>query len=479
MLFRSDADGGLRGFFKFLTERKGTVVLFLGNAPPDYVPPEFRDDVLSAAEAKGLDFQTVCVLEPGRYLSEIKRRKNEFRRDGEVLPLWRRTAIDQLRVAVSRPTDCLVLLDLAGSAAERAETRKLFIAEETTEEETTEDEVAAEIVDFEALLEELDDDADVTERVHRLLEDADQLLGEQPLLALKRVRQAVKAVGPRRKSRLFDPTLYNHAHQQCARITFHVAHQHAAEIDESRASLMEGIARHAQKADLGETAVLIRRLESFDKRKQHHRALEDIAQIVRATANSSDKLEPWALEEAKRSAGRILGSLRNLAAAPRHARSACSQTERACDAFGFDDEVKESHLERVRATAARALHAAGKAKDALTVIGELSQPPAELEARCREDVGDFSGAADGYERRHMLEDALRCRRAAGETARALELAKQAQDQEALTVLQFLESLRQLRDLAFEVPPDAYRANERSAARELLKSVTKSLKSSGR
>jgi hypothetical protein len=82
--------------------REGFAVIALGEEIPGYVPERLRGSVLTTFEAKGLDFQAVCLLDPGHWLERVMRERDHGRAL-ELDDLGRRLAIDQLRVALSRP----------------------------------------------------------------------------------------------------------------------------------------------------------------------------------------------------------------------------------------------------------------------------------------------------------------------------------------------------------------------------------------
>ncbi len=76
---------------------------------PNWVPPESRSAILTPEEAKGLEYSSVCVLDLGPVLARLRRSVDE--QDPLVIH-ERRTAIDRLRVALSRATENLVLIDV-------------------------------------------------------------------------------------------------------------------------------------------------------------------------------------------------------------------------------------------------------------------------------------------------------------------------------------------------------------------------------
>ena len=77
---------------------------------PEWIPERLRHQVLTPAEAKGLEYQTVCVVEldGGCALATVGTIAHADPRLNEEM---RRNAIDQARVALTRATDTLVLLD--------------------------------------------------------------------------------------------------------------------------------------------------------------------------------------------------------------------------------------------------------------------------------------------------------------------------------------------------------------------------------
>ena len=57
------------GLLERLDEVEGLVVIAVGDDKPVWLPERLRDMVLTPAEAKGLEYQSVCVLDPGGMLA--------------------------------------------------------------------------------------------------------------------------------------------------------------------------------------------------------------------------------------------------------------------------------------------------------------------------------------------------------------------------------------------------------------------------
>lgn len=68
--------------------------------------------ILTPDEAKGLEFQSVCLINPGSHLMSFK---DSIDKAGDLDDLAARTSLDQFRVAVSRATGDLVFLDVNSS----------------------------------------------------------------------------------------------------------------------------------------------------------------------------------------------------------------------------------------------------------------------------------------------------------------------------------------------------------------------------
>lgn len=76
---------------------------------------ENYENLLTAEQAKGLEFHTVAVLDAGKSLVELDNRLKRATEKGEshnaAIKVWARNLIDSFRVSISRATDTLVLLD--------------------------------------------------------------------------------------------------------------------------------------------------------------------------------------------------------------------------------------------------------------------------------------------------------------------------------------------------------------------------------
>ena len=189
------------GLLERLDEVEGLVVITVGEERPVWLPERLRDLVLTPADAKGLEYQSVCVLDPGRVLARLEAATgamasptSQALREHE-----HRTAIDQLRVALSRATETLAFVDVAGDAEAHALSAELL-----------ED---AAPYDADDLVEHFADDVPPDERVLARTHDAQALIDTAPGRAWQRACQAMRLLG--------DPQLPNGVSDECVRIEAH------------------------------------------------------------------------------------------------------------------------------------------------------------------------------------------------------------------------------------------------------------------
>ena len=171
------------GLLEQLDDVEGVVILRVGDELPAWVPERLRDVLLTPADAKGLEYQSVCVLDPGRALARLDAATGPTAtRTSQALPEHEhRTAIDQFRVALSRATETLAFVDIAGDDDARALSAELL-----------ED---AAPYDADDLVEHFADDSPPDERVQARTHDARALIDTAPGRAWQRACQAMRLLG--------------------------------------------------------------------------------------------------------------------------------------------------------------------------------------------------------------------------------------------------------------------------------------------
>ena len=166
--------------------------------PPEWITKKAGHTVLTAADVKGLEYQTACVLESGCNI--LNRRKPKGSHGTSPLEEEQeRTAIDRLRVCLSRSTETLILIDIAGGKnglMEREATRSLL--GQNAARYSPDD-----LIEYLA-----EQETDPEEQVERLVREADALSETAPLRAWERARQALALAGdPSLPNAVADPAL--------------------------------------------------------------------------------------------------------------------------------------------------------------------------------------------------------------------------------------------------------------------------------
>ena len=191
------------GLLERLDEVEGLVVITVSDEKPAWVPERLRDMVLTPADTKGLEYQSVCVLDPGRVLSRLEAATGPTGTHTHTPQALRehehRTAIDQLRVALSRATETLTFVDVAGDDDAHALSAELL------------EDAAPHHADD--LVEHFADDAPPDERVQARTHDARALIDTAPGRAWQRACQAMRLLG--------DPQLPNGVSDERVRIEAH------------------------------------------------------------------------------------------------------------------------------------------------------------------------------------------------------------------------------------------------------------------
>ena len=166
-----------------LAEEGRLIFLRLDSAWPDWIPKKLRDFILTPEEAKGLEYQAVCILDPGKKLAQIEAAAASGH---ELEELAARAMIDRLRVALSRATETLVFLDVEADPAQHilswellghsAETEIGQLIDDLHKSEPSLEDRAATRLRISIEIEDQD-----IHRAWRLAHDALQLLGDPNL----------------------------------------------------------------------------------------------------------------------------------------------------------------------------------------------------------------------------------------------------------------------------------------------------------
>lgn len=386
------------------------------------VPPKFRRqgvDVWTSESIKGLDFQTVVVLDAGQRLLDLHVLATS---DEPVKALWARTLADQMRVALSRPTDTLVLLDTTDDTAVRNEIGLLCRAPDRHGQ--PDDHVDGWLPDVEpndliALLQR--EEADAASLVSAYLDDARMLLFEDPQRAHTRAVQACGHLGrPSTPGSVQDPSLRREAWRLRALTAANIG---LSTTERHESHKMFGDAnryfREAGSAIAAQAMLDLRRL-----REDHADAPTAARDLIANVAALEGELS----EVANTVDDAIIGWARRVGDRPLPDTQAARR--RVIDAVAAVSGHYAAHhphlaaiVERVRLRVASVLIQEQRHADALVILEVLVDRQAALEARCHEALGQYVVAADRWESAGDPASALRCAREVPDLARAIVLAQ--------------------------------------------------------
>ena len=184
-----------------LNDMPNLAVVTPESAVPEWVPEHLKGMVLTPATVKGLEYQSVCVLNPGLLLQRLKSEISERENSPELESYSRRTAIDRMRVALSRATELLAFIEVEFDDAASELSRKLL---DDSARYNSED-----LIEYLSSTDDLPED-----RVQQLVDEARQIIDNAPRRAWERAVQAVQQLG--------SPDLVNGVADETVRTNVHI-----------------------------------------------------------------------------------------------------------------------------------------------------------------------------------------------------------------------------------------------------------------
>jgi len=417
-----------------LAGREGLALISLSDSVPAYVPAEARSAVLTVAEAKGLDFHSVCVLDAGAHMERIRRDDGRFRSDADLEGLRKRLAIDQLRVALSRPTERLIWLDVNPSLEVIRQSISFLNGG------AVQHGVASCVPS--ALLKTLEEDElDVEERIQRCQIDARQFLSVKPEMAWSRAQQAVTLLGrPGSIAAITDEAARHAAYLTLAEVCFTLGIRNArlpAELGNPNLFEVAGSAAgSATKYGLARVILAIGSVHRAGVESKMN-ALLDMVQIL---PRNKDEIEPWLfLEIASKSAGWI-EDMESALYNGKNASVLLSVLPPFLEALDVPD--RQARMQRLRQKSATLLIKDKQFVAALVALENLAERQYKLEAVCHEGLNDFRRAAEAHLAAGNLKEALNAFRSVPDIDAALKLAVEIGHPSAES-LQWISKLRGL------------------------------------
>ena len=421
----------LTQFISTLTEREGLAVISLDDEMKP-VPEALRARVLSPLEAKGLDFHTVCVMDAGKQLIQIQSATGGL--DGEGMDsITKRTGIDQLRVALSRPTERLIWLDVSPSPLVVAAVQRFLNRAQ----------VGGRVAPCvpSAVLSALDEETlDLEERIQRCQSDARQFLAVKPDMAWSRANQAVTLVGDHGSPlAVTDQAVRQSAFLTLAEICFALAMRRArlgAEL--GNPDLWMDAQRAASLALKTGLSFVIQAIGDVMNASMEKR-LERIGQFVQAFSRHRDQLEPWVQVEIEPKMSAWLDELESALPGGDNPVTLNRILPPFYDAMRLPDA--EARKEKLRQRSLALLMKGKRHLQALEVLALLPEPQPEIEALCRQALGDHARAAPLFLQSGNRKEALACLRAIPDFDGAAALIRETGDHPAGASYEWLQEMR--------------------------------------
>lgn len=384
-----------------LSSREGLALVAFG-APPPGLP-----QALSPSEIKGLDFHSVCIIDGGEQLQKIVNTMGS----SDIEHLSRRLAIDQLRVAISRPTERLIWLDISPPPLRVAGSISFLNGKSRQSSHSA--------LSSAALLKSLqEENLDLEERIQRCQEDARQYLSIRPDLAWSRAHQAVTLLGiASDRNAVQDPLTRKTAHLTLAEVCFSLA------LRKVKLSPELGNPPLLSEASMSATQAGEHALSAFAFALSRHANLTDAEELnssvdlMRQFPNMVADLPPWVLIELGTEPQRWIDRLEAVQHLGTNAAICVRVLPPFFKALGLPDAAERTTKLQTRAV--ELLVKAKHFKEALPILAALPERNYKLEAGCHEGCGDFAAAAEAHQAGGNLDAAIDAYRRVPNFAKAL------------------------------------------------------------
>ncbi len=412
---------------------------------------------LTPSEIKGLDFHSVCIIDPGAQLEKVQTtRYNPV----DIENLTRRLAIDQLRVAVSRPTERLIWLDISPNPA-RVFTSLHFLNGPIPNHSA--------LTPAALYLSLQEENLDLDERVQRCQQDARQYLAIRPDLAWSRAHQAVTLLGRQTEiNAILDPLTRKTAYATLAEVCFSLGMRKAKlpSVLGNPNLVKEAAqaARHIPNDDLTSLLFDIAELAQLTAAEELNAGVE----LMRKIPGKLENLPPWFLVELAGEPIRWISMLERVQHVGANAAICVRVLPPFYKAIGLPDA--DARSAKLRAQAVNDLVKAKHFKDALSVLAELPEHNYKLEAQCHEGVGDLAAAAAAHRADGNLESAIDCYRRVPDIIQTLSAMKELKKPH--TAAPALEWVAAMQALAAK-RPDNFNRVVKAEEKKLLESVLES------
>ncbi len=434
-----------------LAQREGLAMIAFDKSG---LPAESLPFILSPAEAKGLDFQSVCILNGGELVEKVVHERWQSQPQES---LSKRLAIDQLRVALSRPSERLLWIDTAPSSAMVQQVGGLLRYGLLSHLAP----ITAEALRASLAEEELD----IDERIQRSQRDARQLLPVKPDMAWSRAHQAVALLGSVGNiTWVTDSATRDAAHLTLCEVCFLLAFRKKSLSPElGKPDLFKDsvqAARFSNKYKLADTIESIGETESAFGAAR----LMKIGQTVQVMVTSKSEIPSWLTLEIMPRAQFWVSELEQSIDMGDNALVAQKILPPFLDLMAFPDA--EERKQKLAQRSVRVLMKNRKFIMALEILESSPEARSKLAAECYEESGQLAKAADVYLELGDKDKALRCYRAIPDFKAALKLVRKIDGHAARQSLEWLEAMGKL----MESRPENFNRTMVAAEKKLLEEM---------
>ena len=381
--------------------------------PEDIAKIDEGGVIWTADEVKGLDFETVIVLDAGeRQLVLRERLEDSESRIGRV---WGRTLADQFRVCVSRSTSKLILTD-------RQYIRELdpSVAKSALLKMIGEDEEKPDDLDFVDLGEELNNDVEPDGILVGISDDLPQLLAKNPDRALRRIMAGQRRLEEALVVDSVSPAVISRFKRTSAVALASMAIDGGVptpsrQLEDDAMSLFSEVGLDERYSELLEVLRFFRAKIGSARPSAALGNLRTLRESVKADL-------PELYEQLERASGQFVST--SFKAGPPATHESLRQLKGNIDLVVSTFEDSQTHLVGVRESGfeawGRNLMDQGRFEEALAVIADL-QGLEDVRAVCLERLGNFEAAIRPFLAAGDRASAVRAARRAGLTERAAEI----------------------------------------------------------
>lgn len=390
-------------------------LVYPGAAVPDDIWIRDPDEIaLSAVEAKGLDFETVVVVDAGSRQAELQRLLATVETEPQGV-VRARSLADQFRVAASRSTYNLVFID----REDNVEHLESVMGRPWT--------LDLERVEFADLHEELAGDADDEQLLRSMVNDIDDLLLDNVHRALLRSRSATRRLDRMRRLQEVPVDLITEVHRVRGISAALTLAEPRSDLEPSERDALMGEAKihlesaglasplsaylnlvHLQHSPYAPAAWDPRTLTAFDVAVAGRSELEQNAEVL---VDRLDRLVVRWVQQTCQAPPSQIEQFGNLITAMRG----------AVDQIAQPHHYVQNTIDDACSTWALVSNDAGRPQVGLDLIARARTINHEARARCLESLQRWAEAVDDYIAADQTAEAVRCARRGGDFERAAEI----------------------------------------------------------